>query len=761
MSEAKPETPADKPEGMREHFAQWHEQVVAKIQALVDILDAEYVFQALTTYHLSRLSGGYREEEHGDIPALIELGAFHLYPRFGLGGSREPEKIQATLDALAELNKLRGLYTAFSVDTENKNLEALQVHLRIHSELVRGSSYPPQTRRRIENIQRPFEAWFRVKAGIGPGRTLEILDVFEVVINENFRKRKEQFQSLSATAAKFHARMQKRPSSSAGTDTVDHEGDILGNQMAEWIEGMPLMLAPSFSQVVEKIPTIQREEWNALQSLIGLTPSSRLAIQHPREIQDRPVYFLSNERFILVDLGSVYDAVFAAFDRLTRTDSVFRDKQYVPQMSRWMERETYDYFLRLFPASNVYHGLTYPDPDKLEGETELDVAVSWGPFLVLIEVKGKQFRPKSRLGDPSRLYDDLKDNVEEAFEQASRAMRYVEANPTATFTEKNSGRKLALAKNTLRRIFPVSVTLHHFAGLTTQLALLKHIGLFKDSAYPWSVSLADLDTVTHFAGSPDVFLHYVQRRLDLQRSEKGISGDELDLFGLYLDTRLHPSQFWERKTDDGQDFSMIHLSGGSERFDQWFQAEQGMEVERPVIQLKLPSNFAAIIQELRCRDDDGARWIAFALLGMSQEGVKRCEQDLEGVRRLAKQYGRVPRVTFKDGDFVISIMAAHGLPTDQLRKWISLRTELEKYRLRTTASAGIAINVEDVSKSFDFAVWIEGPWEYDGDLETILKKERPTALPTQKLPGRNDLCFCGSGKKFKKCCIEKVRIVPK
>lgn len=25
------------------------------------------------------------------------------------------------------------------------------------------------------------------------------------------------------------------------------------------------------------------------------------------------------------------------------------------------------------------------------------------------------------------------------------------------------------------------------------------------------------------------------------------------------------------------------------------------------------------------------------------------------------------------------------------------------------------------------------------------------------LPGRNDICWCGSGKKFKKCCISKVQ----
>lgn len=31
----------------------------------------------------------------------------------------------------------------------------------------------------------------------------------------------------------------------------------------------------------------------------------------------------------------------------------------------------------------------------------------------------------------------------------------------------------------------------------------------------------------------------------------------------------------------------------------------------------------------------------------------------------------------------------------------------------------------------------------------------PKPLVKDKRPGRNDLCFCGSGKKYKKCCIIK------
>jgi hypothetical protein len=736
-----------------------YEDLVRKTDTLIASVDAEYAFQALVTYNLSKLSKGYTETEHGMIPNLIELAAFHLYPRFGQGGTREPGQIQATIDALTEQNQLRGLATAFSVDRADKELASLQVHLRLYAEAVRGSSYPPQTRRRIEQIQGPFNDWFRAKAGIGPTRALEVLDAFEKALNDNFQSHRQKFRRVEARMGALMPQINRMDSDRSSAAETERLRDAAAADFTKFMEEIPLAFPVSFEQVERIVAGLTREEWDRLRDMIGLTPESREMIGQPRDIKDRPVYFLSGDRFIIIDLSSVYDALFEGFDRLTRTDFPFRDKYYVPNLSHWMEEEAGDFLLRLFPQSAVFRQLTYPDPDNRGGETELDAAVAWGPFLVLVEVKGKQFRPRSRVGDPSRLRDDLKDSIEEAFEQARRATRFVEANAAATFIEKGTGRKLVIQKESIRRIFPVSVTLHHFGGLATQLALLKGIGLFKDSAYPWSVSLADLDLITRFAGSPDVFLHYVQRRLDLQRSEKEIMGDELDVFGLYLDSRLHPSQYWGRKTEGGEAFDRFMLSGGSERFDEWFKAEEGSGEERPDIRLKLPPKFLALIEELRRRDDDGARWIAFALLGLSQETVSRIENDLGILREQAKPDWRIRRITINDDGLVVSVLAARGLPTNDLRRHTAFRGSIEKFRLKTTASVSLGIDAGDITKPFDFAFWIEGPWEEDPVMEAALKKERPQLMLGQKLPGRNELCFCGSGKKFKKCCLGKATIL--
>jgi hypothetical protein len=272
------------------------------------------------------------------------------------------------------------------------------------------------------------------------------------------------------------------------------------------------------------------------------------------------------------------------------------------------------------------------------------------------------------------------------------------------------------------------------------------------------VSLGDLDIITSFAETPDVFLHYIQRRFDLQRSEKNIMGDELDLFGTYLDSRLHPSQFWDSTTEDGRAPSLFMISGGSERFDEWHEAEIGRREKHPDIKLDFPPRLTELLYELRIRKDDPSRWIAFALLDLSPWAVSQLEKDLVEVRRNAKPGTRLPRATLKDGDVAISIIACNGLSAEELQRQAVFRVNLEKYRLRTSASLLIAIDVLNRRQSFEFALWAEGPWRQEEIYEKFLAGDRPVAIISDSLPGRNDLCPCGSGRKFKKCCIGKVKL---
>jgi hypothetical protein len=83
---------------------------------------------------------------------------------------------------------------------------------------------------------------------------------------------------------------------------------------------------------------------------------------------------------------------------------------------------------------------------------------------------------------------------------------------------------------------------------------------------------------------------------------------------------------------------------------------------------------------------------------------------------------------------------------------------IEKYRHKAVKSIGLGVMVRDNSKPFHCVTWVEGPWEYDAKIEKFIQDEPPfIPAPGTKLPGRNDPCLCGSGKKFKKCCLPKIQ----
>ena len=86
-----------------------------------------------------------------------------------------------------------------------------------------------------------------------------------------------------------------------------------------------------------------------------------------------------------------------------------------------------------------------------------------------------------------------------------------------------------------------------------------------------------------------------------------------------------------------------------------------------------------------------------------------------------------------------------------------MRVVFEKYRRKVEKGIGFGIFPGDTSKPFECAVWVEGAWEPSEELEKAIENEPPfVPAPDAKIPGRNQPCICGSGRKFKKCCLEKI-----
>ncbi len=472
----------------------------------------------------------------------------------------------------------------------------------------------------------------------------------------------------------------------------------------------------------------------------------------PVEMIRYPLYTLSGEKVLCGAISHALDQLRDSFEQIAAQDARFADR-YREWRGEWHQHEVVRCMKQIFPAEVVYESLTYPDPDKPSGHTaELDAAVLWEPFLILVEAKSGQFRLESQLGDVGRLRTDLKKNIADAFDQAQRAARYVQSRDECKFVEKHTGRKLVIRKRDVQRTFLITGSLRLLANVATYLAWTNPLHLFAPGEYPWSVSLADLETVAEFCEGPDVFLHYIERRLAAQLADTETVGDEIRLFGAYLKTRLPESMFFD---DHERRVSMITFADFHLKFDEMMEFRRGERNEAPIIRLEVPPSISAILAELRTRrNDPSSRWIAHSVLSLSNNQLRALDHIVSTSRDRWPRFGHFGRGVYCEGGIAICVVTSADTPGSALREQAKRVAVIEKHRRKVNKTVCFAIDLCEKRRPFLTALWLEGKWAPDEDLDRLVAEDAP--IPVGKLPPVNDPCFCGSGKKFKKCCRRRV-----
>jgi hypothetical protein len=735
------------------------------IESLAKSVSAERLFIAVTAYMSIAPADLISEATHGTVSAKSELLAFHLFPFFGASHAKDisPFQIDECVRALEDLFRAESILGAYP-DSAAPETPAQSLARDVHRQarIVRGSAYQEQTAEEIKAVQGRFDGWFEARVGVSPTRAQEILwaisDARQAATSSFMQEAVAHGHAVRAEWLRAKREAPKR------RDEFQHKLlSTFKDDKHAWLFGRvqrqselaPDHLPISSASLTSLTPPPTEKEWQGLISLIGLTKDVREVMTDPVEVRQKPLFMMLDGSVIVIDVSNAMDALWDAFERVTKSDGKFFER-YQAHKGAWLEEKVVEYLAKVFPKANIYHDLSYPDLAKPgKATTELDIAVSWGPFLILVEAKAKQFRLESQLGDVGRLCTDIKKNVVDAFEQARRANKYIQDVAKPEFTEISTGRKLAINKKNIQKTYLLTVSLHQLANLATRLAVFQDLGLFRDGEYPLSISLADLELVTEFCEGADVFLHYVETRLDVQKAQPNILVDEADFLGAYLDTRFRDERLWGGRKKE--EFNAIWLSGWSEAFDAWMMHRRGDLPEAPEIKLNVPEEIREILTELRARTDDAARWIAFSLLGMSDKSLSVIARAFREVHTAALTPGMFRRLVNQVDDTVISIVASLDQPPDLLRVRTEMITTLEKYRRKAPKSIGFGIMVMDRTRPFECATWAEHPWKHDKELENLLEEE-PLMMPApgNKLPGRNEICFCGSGKKYKKCCLVKV-----
>jgi len=733
-----------------DHLTKERLKAEQELQELISSVNAEALLSSMIAQLIFVPTGSSFGDKYGNHPAMLETLAVNCIPRFGDNNdTRLPAPITQHCYHLLEKIFHGKMFEGFGDPEKEKAKTPLALQMKIHSQVVRGSAFPEQTAHKIQVIQGNFDKWFEKNLGLSPKRAVDIVYALvsktESLATEHTPPSRKEAEACKKLYNELRAKKGRTEKEQEFIDYLSHEGEngaFIFGYVTYQNEVMPNVLPLDLS-AIDIEPVVTDVEAKAFK---GLFCVNRQNIDDVEHIQRKPFYELPSGKVLFSEISNSFDVIWDTYEKAARTESKFYDSRYQKKKAKWLEQRAYEHLCKFFPKDSVYQSLTYPDPTKESGTTELDLAVKWGPFLIVMEAKAKQFRFESVTGHASKLRTDIKKNVEDAYQQALRAIQYINENDTCAFIEAEGGRKLTFDSASVHKIFPISLSFHHLAGIATQLDELENMGLFTSNKYPFSICESDLELLAKIEVTPDELLHYVSKRIGILNDDKGWQGDELDLFGAYLDSRLLLPNIADESQEIPNYLSFVGYSG---QFDQLMSYERGEYPDKPDISFKLPEGVDEIFHQLKQWDDDGARWISFALLELDDSVLYSVAQAVNELKHITLTHDGFRRMSFHQGDTSISVVGSSVATFEELKENMHKRGLVEKYRRKTQKSIVFGVLCNGNDKVFESADYMEFDWQPDKNMEALVQSE-PACVPSIT-PKRNDPCFCGSGKKYKKC----------
>ena len=385
---------------------------------------------------------------------------------------------------------------------------------------------------------------------------------------------------------------------------------------------------------------------------------------------------------------------------------------------------------------------------------EIDVLVVFANRAIILQAKSKKLTIAARKGNDNILRDDFKKAVQDAYNQA-----YVCAT---LLTDKNyklidkSGNELNIKRN-YKEIYPFCVVSDHYPSLSFQAREFLKFQETKNIKAPFVMDVFFLDAVTEMLQSPLHFLSYVNRRTSYV--EKIFSTHELTILSyrmkqnLWVDDKYTIMQLGDDICAD-LDLAMLTRRDGA----------PGINTPTGILTKYKDTAFDQIIKDIDKLEHPATIDLGFMLLKLSGNTIEMIN---DGIARLIKR----GKTDGKPHNLIIAIAGETGLTIhcNDDHKSISMPRlerycELRKYAQKASSWFGICIG-QTVPRLM-FGVNNKYKWVQSDEMDELVKDmPKPQNIKGKnkidfntldgksKKVGRNDPCSCGSGKKYKKCCL--------
>jgi len=495
---------------------------------------------------------------------------------------------------------------------------------------------------------------------------------------------------------------------------------------------------------------------------IGEDTSFFSAVEYPgwpiidMPIQKRP-FIKIDESYYCFDYFSFVDNFYRAIQKMI--SRVKKTYQWSSKQQLASEEAVADIFQKLLPGCAIYQNNYYPVGRSLKQMCENDIIIQYYDILFVIEVKAGSFVYTAPITDFKQHIESYKKLIQEPDSQCKRTLDYIKDKEIAQFYNEDKTEKMPIDTRAIRDIYTFSITVDNINALA---AKAEKISFLKCLANTICIAVDDLMIYKDYFDSPLIFLHYLKQRREATNNPQINLNDELDHLGMYIEHNCYALTI----ENESQPHKVYYM-GYREKLDTYYGQLYHHELSPQKPQQKLLPFYNEIIRHLDASNiynkiqisnflldfaSDTREWFATSIndlydkqsttrkrsiitvVGESNKASYTCFVQQPGIEDVTRD---------EQVDYVLSTMAWFG---ETKRYLICIRFDQKKKIKDISLDELTDTLITDENKEKLLRM---------GEMRAREKLRKHRMIHGNKIP-RNDLCPCGSGKKYKKCCENRL-----
>ena len=470
-------------------------------------------------------------------------------------------------------------------------------------------------------------------------------------------------------------------------------------------------------------------------------------------------------QYYCFDLHALFDNIYRVMQRIILRIEPDYLETWNKTQQKLSEDLPFKYLKAILQGAKVYESVYYkwlPKESSTRKERcEVDGLLAYDDHLFIVECKGGAFAYTPPATDFPAFVASLENLVLKPATQGKRFLDYLQSADSVSVFDKDYNQICELHKSDFRHISICPVTLDPFTEMAAQVQHLRKIGIEVGSHPIWVTSVDNLRVYADIFENPLHFLHYAEQRNEAFKSDIIQVDDELDHLGLYLKHNHYSTHIAKIR---GNSDVRINFAGCRAKIDKFF-LERMRDPKYPnSLKQDTPSRLVEIVDWLATSSKAGRAKMASYLLDLCGDERNRMAEYIDNELELQPRIRRPKPCSSHGGNIISYTIFCY---TD---KWAPRNTEIalshtkevmflakETERLLLELSYAGNGDLQDVEWK-----WVNTSSISSAELaslevkaEELRRTKIKSAKSTRGKIGRNDPCPCGSGKKYKRCCLDR------